>query len=58
MDGKESLTLAAQQLRISYERARRLLLCGRLDGNLEDGRWFVTAESVQRVKREREAAAA
>ncbi len=48
------LSSAAMELGISYERAKRLLLIGELSGSQEDGRWWrVSAESVERVKRER-----
>jgi hypothetical protein len=44
------LPLAAQRLRISGERARRMILRGELDGRLEGGRWVVTRESLREAE--------
>ncbi len=47
------LPVAALRLGISWERAWRRLLEGRLQGRKVKGRWLVTAESVEReLKRE------
>lgn len=40
---------AAQQLRIPYQQAHRLLLVGVLLGTKRGGRWLVSAESVRRL---------
>ena len=45
------LTMAAQRLGISWERARRAVLTGSLEGVKEDGRWYVTVESVREYER-------
>ena len=51
------LSAAAIALGVSYERAKRLLFIGELEGSQENGRWYrVTAASVDRVKRDREQA--
>lgn len=44
------LSLAARELRVSGEVARRLTLKGILQGELCDGRWYVSPDSVQAVK--------
>jgi hypothetical protein len=44
------LAIAAQELRVSGEVARRLLLKGVLEGELRDGRWYVSSESVEAAK--------
>ncbi len=43
------LSIAAQKLCVSRERAARLLFRGVLAGEQRDGRWFVTAKSVERA---------
>ena len=48
------LAEAAQQLRLPYQDAHRLLLVGRLRGEKRGGRWFVRADDVQQVARERQ----
>lgn len=40
------LSEAAQQLRISWQRAWRLVLTGDLSGQKVNGRWMVTTASV------------
>jgi hypothetical protein len=45
-----SLTDAAQRLGISWGRAWRLLLTGKLSGAKRDGRWFVSEVSVADVQ--------
>lgn len=53
-----TLTEAAMQLGISYERAKRLLLTGKLTGDQLGGRWYmVAASSVERLRKERDAEA-
>ena len=42
------LTDAAKRLRISWERAWRALLDGRLEEEKRNGRWYVTPCSVRR----------
>lgn len=51
MDKRElSLPAAAQALGISYERVKRLLFTGQLQGRQADnGRWMVFAESLSQV---------
>ena len=44
------LPIAAQRLRVSGERARRMILRGDLDGRLEGGRWVVTGESLREAE--------
>lgn len=52
---KVPLTAAALELGVSYERAKRLVLRGELQGEQVGGRWWlVTSESVARVKKDRE----
>lgn len=46
------LSLAAQRLKVSSERAKRMVTCGRLEGEFFAGRWMVTAESVARLATE------
>lgn len=41
-----SLTDAAQRLGISWGRAWRLILTGKLSGVKREGRWFVAEQSV------------
>lgn len=48
------LSDAAQRLSISWERAWRALLNGRLEGEKQNGRWQVSTVSVRRFQRERE----
>lgn len=48
------LAEAAQQLRLPYQDAHRLLLTGALRGKKVRGRWLVDRESVQRLLRQRE----
>jgi hypothetical protein len=58
MDDRETdmpLPLAARELRLSGEQCRRRVLTGELEGDLRAGRWYVTAESVARLKRARAA---
>jgi hypothetical protein len=45
------LVEVAQTLGMSWERAWRLLLSGRLSGVKEGGRWLVTVDSVEAMKR-------
>ncbi len=52
------LAVAAQQLRLPYQDAHRLLLVGRLRGEKRRGRWFVRVEDVQQVAREQQSEAA
>jgi hypothetical protein len=48
------LTAAAKELGLSYERAKRLVLRGELQGEQLAGRWWiVTRESLARVKKDR-----
>lgn len=49
-DEEMPLMLAAQQLEISYERARRLVLVRILDGRRVDGRWMVKRSSIERAR--------
>lgn len=54
MEAREiGLAEAAQLLGIPYQDAHRLLLIGRLRGQKRGGRWWVAAESVHEVVRER-----
>ena len=46
------LTIAAQRLAISWERARRAVLTGKLVGKKRDGLWFVSAASVDKYEQE------
>jgi hypothetical protein len=48
-DQVEALPLAeaAQFLRVSWPRAWRLMLMGRLDGRKVGGRWFITTASIE-----------
>ena len=49
------LSAAAIRLGVTYERAKRMLFIGELEGRQEDGRWYrVTVASVDRFQRERE----
>jgi hypothetical protein len=48
-DHEVPLTEAAQKLGISWQRAWRLVLTGRLTGRKIGGRWFVTTESLATV---------
>jgi len=45
-----ALSDAAQRLGISWERTWRLLLTGRLRGEKRNGRWFVSATSVELLR--------
>lgn len=47
------LAEAAHRLGIAYQDAHRLLLTGRLHGEKRGNRWFVRAEDVETVLRER-----
>ncbi len=50
-DSEVSLAIAAYQLGISWSQAWRLTLQRALDGRQDTrGRWFVSVESVERVK--------
>jgi hypothetical protein len=42
---------AAHRLRLSYNRALRLLLTGVLDGAKKEGSWVVTTASVKRAEK-------
>lgn len=42
---------AAHRLKLSYNRALRLLLTGTLEGSKKDGNWMVTTASVKRVEK-------
>jgi hypothetical protein len=44
------LMLAAQELEISYKRARRLVLVGILAGRQLAGRWLVKRSSIEQVR--------
>jgi hypothetical protein len=46
-----SLMEAAHRLKLSYNRALRLLLTGTLDGRKNDGNWMVTIASVKRAEK-------
>ncbi len=48
------LTDGAQRLSMSWERAWRALLAGRLEGEKRCGRWYVSTVSVERLVAERE----
>lgn len=48
------LSVAAQRLRVSTERARRMVTTGRLQGVLFAGRWMIDAKSVERAATELE----
>lgn len=39
---------ASRRLRMSGEKTRRRLLEGRLEGHLVNGRWYITAQSIER----------
>lgn len=45
-----TLTVAALRLGVSWERAWRLLLSGRLTGRREGRSWIVDAASVERLR--------
>lgn len=47
------LSDAAQRLSMSWERAWRALLAGRLKGKKRNGRWQVSTASVERLAAER-----
>lgn len=47
------LTQAAQRLKVRYGAVWDDVLRGQLVGEQRDGRWFVTAESVSRLERQR-----
>lgn len=47
-----TLTEAAQRLQVSGDRARRMVLVGRLDGKQVAGRWLVTPSSVEKTRAE------
>jgi len=44
-----SLTEAAHQLGISWERAWRLVLTGQLEGKKERGKWVIHADSLREL---------
>lgn len=46
------LTLAAARLGRSWAQAWRLVLIGHLCGEKRQGRWYVTAASVERLRRD------
>lgn len=50
------LSTAARRLRLSWASAYRLILMGQLDGQLINGRWQISQESLDRVVKERSAA--
>ena len=52
IDHDLTLPEAARRLRMSGDRCRRLVLCGRLEGRQVAGRWLVTAASVERIAQE------
>lgn len=43
------LAEAAMRLRMSGERTRRMMLRGRLEGRMEQGKWVVTVRSIERA---------
>lgn len=45
-----TLPVAAFQLGISYEKAKRLLFMGVLSGRHYEGKWLVSAASITRVR--------
>lgn len=47
----------AHRLGVSYDRARRLVLTGAVEAQRIAGHWVVSAESVEQLARQREAAA-
>lgn len=47
------LAEAAQRLAVPYQDAHRLLLTGKLEGEKRGSRWWVTNESVERVRQGR-----
>jgi len=49
------LSLAAQKLKMSSERAKRMLTCGRLEGEFFAGRWMVTRDSVEKLREQLQA---
>lgn len=50
-DEEVTLMAAAKALSISYERARRKLLVGELEGRQDaDGRWLVSRASIDRLR--------
>lgn len=49
--GEITLTLAAHRLGISWERAWRLCLTGKLQARKVDGRWVCTLTSVNEFAR-------
>jgi ABC-type spermidine/putrescine transport system permease subunit II len=54
MDGKEvRLVEAAVKLGASYNQILRLVMLGQLKGGRRDGRWFVNAADVERLRAER-----
>lgn len=48
-----SLVDAAVKLRASYNQTLRWVMVGRLTGERRDGRWFVNAADLERLRRER-----
>lgn len=44
--GEISLPVAAMRLRVSYHVAYGLVLTGKLEARLENGRWYVSETSV------------
>lgn len=47
-----TLTIAAFRLGMSYERAKRLLLTGAIEGRQDNGKWSVYADSVARYRQD------
>lgn len=45
------LSQAAQQLHISRERAARRVMNGELEGELLNGRWYVSQRAVRKAQR-------
>ena len=53
MHDRMELVDAAAALRLPYYKAHDMALTGRLEAQRENGRWFVTRESVDRLVQER-----
>jgi hypothetical protein len=49
MEKETSLALACFRLGVSYDKGRRMLLTGVLNGRQHNGRWMVTEESIERA---------
>ena len=45
-----TLTQAAHRLGISYNRARNLVLTGKLEGEQVNGRWWVDVQSIKQME--------